>query len=639
MSFSNNKIHYHGYDPASDAYKGSSAAKYNKDPDMYCAFAYTDPTISGNNVSVTVDTCWLLSTDTDNAYFGHGIHMRAIIGGVASSDLLYKPAGTSTWGSDDYKLKSPVTVTAPIPANGKIHFAIQVKCDDCGCPGQNDWVDIKGEDLTLGHTIIWDAFGGTFPDTGLDTKTSTNVPAGQPMSNYIPKTNPSVSADIVFDRWTTDSDGTHPIPSTTPNNDVRYYAQYVVKTEVNFNYAGGKDNQGSTSRLIIANSGDKVKYDRIVSRTGYDFVGWKAEWGDNHIYKDMAAVIDTSSGLGRYNLTAQWKLQDRGKILYETYGGEPEPPPQVITTDPSSYTVSKLVPKKKITLILDPQGGTVNPSKFILEMVCKGYFKGTGHVLYKFGDTIKPPPTTGFTLYAQYDPAAYLGPNPTPTRSDGAKFIGWFSNPDGTGKELKPGDTFTEDATYYAQWEQKLVYNANGATREGGAQGQSNTYPDVEQEISAAKVKMLTQDETFPDASWEFLGWSTNKNASTPQWPAGRTNKYTGSGGTIYAIWKKPDVTVTFNYKGGLDGSNSSGPKKVKVPWGGSATPPTGMHWPNTAGKKPKEFQGWMGKYTNVTYNTTVYAMWEGSPIKIWTGTKWIPYFAGVALTEWNGGN
>lgn len=645
MAFSKNKIHFHGNNPSSDSYKGSSASKYNKAPDLYCAFSYGDPTVNNGKVTVRVNTCWLLASSTDGAstFFGFSIKMRAILGSSVSNVFINKPASDSTWGSNDYKLNAPFSITADIPSSGKIHFAIQVMCENCGCTaGQNTWQDVVGQDLSLGYTITWDAQGGHFAD-GSSTKKSTNVPAGADMSKYEPD-NPSLVGTVdgwYFDRWTTDVTGNTTIPAKTEAKNVTYYAQYYQELVVHFNYNNGTDGTIRSEWNEYVSPGDSVTFKYTLTRSGYEFAGWKDET-DGTIYPNMDVTI--SNIQRRYNLTAQWNRLVTGQLHYDTQGGTPIPLDQDLTDDPASRKINdRIIPEKKIKIrfrVVETGGSGPNPNDVTLTMPLDYYSPDRGSVKYQPGDSVPQSWKQG-TLTAIYKNATFTSMSlpPDPTHPEGLRFIGWATQTSGYGNiGTKSSNilpiTLSSDTTYYAIWEQKLEYDPNGAIRKGGNPGSTDEYTRVDADRNA---KLADGAQIFPDCAWPFLGWDEDPDVNTPTYAKGDT--YRGSGGVLYAIWKRPDVKVTFEYTGGYDGSNSKGPKTVTVRYGGSATPPSGMHWVAKPGEKRYSFAGWIGKYRNVTYDTTVRASWEYSPVYIWTGDQWIAYFAGVALTEWRNNN
>ncbi|MCR5454517.1 MAG: InlB B-repeat-containing protein [Bacteroidales bacterium] len=87
----------------------------------------------------------------------------------------------------------------------------------------------------------------------------------------------------------------------------------------------------------------------------------------------------------------------------------------------------------------------------------------------------------------------------------------------GSGTGTEEGGNGSEQTTEYT-----LTFDVNGATGS----------------IDALK---FTSETTIPDASvltyaeHSFLGWSTDKNATTAQYKSG--DKYTGKSATLYAVW------------------------------------------------------------------------------------------------------
>ena len=113
---------------------------------------------------------------------------------------------------------------------------------------------------------------------------------------------------------------------------------------------------------------------------------------------------------------------------------------------------------------------------------------------------------------------------------------------------------------------------------------------------------------------WEFVGWSTNPSAASPQYRPG--SQYTGDTSiTLYAVYQGPTYTVTFE-----DGYSGKVLKTEEVPYGGSATPP-----PNPS-RPGYRFYGWVGNYQDVRADTHVYALWEIAFIWIMSSQGWIPY-------------
>ena len=75
---------------------------------------------------------------------------------------------------------------------------------------------------------------------------------------------------------------------------------------------------------------------------------------------------------------------------------------------------------------------------------------------------------------------------------------------------------------------------------------------DVNGATGSIEAIKFTSDAKLPDASvvtydrHSFLGWSTDKNATTPEYEAGAT--YNGKTATLYAVWTEVfKITYTFN--------------------------------------------------------------------------------------------
>ena len=100
--------------------------------------------------------------------------------------------------------------------------------------------------------------------------------------------------------------------------------------------------------------------------------------------------------------------------------------------------------------------------------------------------------------------------------------------------------------TLYAVWKvntYKITYNANGGS---GAPGvQSYTYA-ASGTITLSSVKPIR-------TGYSFLGWSTNKSATTATYGAGAAyNRNITANVTLYAIWKINTYTITYNANGGV---------------------------------------------------------------------------------------
>ena len=123
-----------------------------------------------------------------------------------------------------------------------------------------------------------------------------------------------------------------------------------------------------------------------------------------------------------------------------------------------------------------------------------------------------------------------------PTRT-GYTFLGWSTNKSATTATYGAGAAYSKniakDVTLYAVWKintYKITYNANGGS---GAPGvQSYTYA-ASGTIALSSVKPTR-------TGYAFLGWSTNKSATTATYGAGAAYKRNNTNNiTLYAVWKR----------------------------------------------------------------------------------------------------
>lgn len=132
---------------------------------------------------------------------------------------------------------------------------------------------------------------------------------------------------------------------------------------------------------------------------------------------------------------------------------------------------------------------------------------------------------------------------------DGYTFTGWNEASNGSktdwtsyiGKDWKW--TYTNSITLYAQWRLNtytISYNANGGS--GAPASQTKTHG-----------QNLTLSSTKPiKTNYNFLGWSTNQNASVPEYSAGGVCS-TNANTTLYAVWElaywAPKITNVFVHR------------------------------------------------------------------------------------------
>ncbi len=199
---------------------------------------------------------------------------------------------------------------------------------------------------------------------------------------------------------------------------------------------------------------------------------------------------------------------------------------------------------------------------------------GTG-TAYKSGDTFVMP-NNSVDLYAQWSANGYTviynSNNATGTKTNETVskayeyksnvtvaentfapseekyvFVSWNTKADGTGKEFKPGETFTmpaQDVVLYAQWKNKylgvefgVIYDGNGGTYEEGK---------TEKRVGALYESTVEIEANFFDREgYNFVSWNTEPDGSGTSYAAGDTFVMGASDVRVYAQWQKKAAPKT----------------------------------------------------------------------------------------------
>lgn len=186
---------------------------------------------------------------------------------------------------------------------------------------------------------------------------------------------------------------------------------------------------------------------------------------------------------------------------------------------------------------------------------------------------------------------------PTCTRTQ-CNFVGWD----------KSLTNITADTTITAIWDYIIKYDI------------SELYMSLEDQIKHKNqtLKLSSVNLSSENPGKTHSGWATSKGGSAVYALGG--NYTANAPDTLYPAWgaSSQTFTVKFDLNGGT--SSGGGALTQTVKYGGSATPP------NDPVKSGRRFSGWLGSYTNVTSDRTIKALWDASPLWIFTGTKWIPF-------------
>lgn len=290
-------------------------------------------------------------------------------------------------------------------------------------------------------------------------------------------------------------------------------SEYVVTFHQNATYSDTKTNQ------IIVSKGQKIKASDIQTnlatwdykKTGYGFAGWGVySWGSIADYEIDADITPT----GDMDLYAIYKLNKQ--ITFERHGDGTETGTQ-----------------DKVDAIYDAKTKT---------------YKATAPTC-----TLTK---TGYWCYGW-------------TTSNSIKVIDKTVQ---AGKIIKVGDTITKsdsyyDDTYYPVWASEyytINYDTNGGSNISPTKVKT-TYDNLEIQAGVFTCKYdIPITTTEPTRSgYVFWGWETKKYADGAykqnySGALGGTLCYAGTNTTLYAVWQKATVTITYNTKNSYPASIES---------------------------------------------------------------------------------
>lgn len=134
----------------------------------------------------------------------------------------------------------------------------------------------------------------------------------------------------------------------------------------------------------------------------------------------------------------------------------------------------------------------------------------------------------------------------------GYTFVGWNSNPNGTGTSFGASATYSFKAavTLYAQWRKTPTFTVRFAANGGRGTMRSET----------RSVPTALSANRFTRAGYTFVGWNTAANRGGVAYRAGATYPFSSST-TLYAEWNKVKSVVP---PPAIDASASFGPFAAK---------------------------------------------------------------------------
>ena len=413
-----------------------------------------------------------------------------------------------------------------------------------------------------------------------------------------------------FDRWNTASDGSGKFYNDGAlmdiTEDLDLYAQWVANVHtVTFLPNGGA---GTMDAERFPYGSVQTLRMNAFEREGYEFTGWKDAGGTD--YTDGQSVT-ISADLA---LTAQWSLIPY-TIIYDLAGGT------ISGTNPGTYTVESAA----ITLI--------NPTR-------TGYtfsgWQGAGLSGTVPSVTI-PAGSTGDRDYtavwtANTYTVAFVSNGGTGSMADqnftydvpqalsplgftreGFTFVGWYTNPDGTGTSYEDGESVHNltdrngvTVSLYAVWTEKptqtITFEPNG-----GAEAAYH------QKVIRGSGTALSPNQ-FTRVGYTFSGWNTAANGSGTPF-AENSSVILVNDMTLYAQWEPIPLTVSFDTNGGT-GSMPDQTFAYEVPQALNA---------HAFEREGFGFTGWNtaadgtgtgytdGQTISITADLTLYAQWKAN--------------------------
>lgn len=604
MAYSNNEIKIHGL----------GLPYYAQLPSVYISLTVSDVSRSGDTISCTVNAS-LNSLQSPN-YYGYSIKVYAQLDNGSAVQLIEKPNTPNQWGGGQFGLGTKTVSSTNKTSSCTLKILMSSNCGchaSAGTPGPMQVV--KSISMTAPSAVkytlslntgivppfttrgIASFTGAGEYESGTVAFTTATALPGYTLSHY-----KGTATDGTTQTWTIDGGKTSDTDgwSMVRNRSVTVYATPNAYTIFYKRNASPDDTVGSASTKKYYN--EKVTpmstTGSWLSRPGYTCIGWNTKPDGSGEWHNTEWVYTT---LGNLTLYAQWEGNPY-TVTYDANGGSGAPAPQTKTNGVSlTLTSAKPTTSKQVKLTFNPNGGSVNPTSAtrtcsFLRWNTRPDGTGTN---YNSGSTYTE--DAAVTLYAIWSSVS-AGELPVPTRAN-CIFTDWYTAVDG-GSKVTSTSTFSQDTTIYARWNYIVKYNLNGGYIGDSADDDSNI-PDA--------IKRHNEDLKLTDIQPQksgliFKGWARTSTATVPEYLAGST--YTNNAPTtLYAVYGVRSYTVNFDLRGGI--YTGGGALVQTVEHGKNAV------LPNNPTREGKVFKGWIGNYQSIQQDTTICALWNGSPVWI----------------------
>ena len=333
--------------------------------------------------------------------------------------------------------------------------------------------------------------------------------------------------------------------------------------KLTFNKNDGTATPEETSQYVKYGSkpsysyyGNGTNYNKLkpntFTRENYEFLGWA-----NSSYATSAAYTDAQTDVyftANTTLYAVWQYKGPVVITFDGNGGKDS---DGNTTATQTITANTYTELKANTFAKENYGFA-------------GWAKTSTATYRQYDDkeSVKfSEPTV--TLYAVWKPnpvitfngngGATSGGETTATQSipygvstalnenpftkAGSTFLGWSKYASGTSAQYNDKESITirVDTTLYAIWKDDIVltFNANGGVG-------SDITKNVAYDTTSSSYKFTVPENTFTRAGYVFMGWGTSASSTSASYKAGESAS-AQENKTLYAIWAKESVTVTFD--------------------------------------------------------------------------------------------
>ena len=288
----------------------------------------------------------------------------------------------------------------------------------------------------------------------------------------------------------------------------------------------------------------------IPQRSGYAFIQWKVRGTNVTVQPGQTFynVKDYANSSKDVFFEAQWGYL----VKFDTNGGSWGPSDMIL--EGGDITIPSDVPVKSGSAFIQWKVKGTNiagrPGQTFYNV--QDYLDNQGVLTFvaEWGYTIKFDANGGVGEPSEMvsDGGNVTIPSEEPERA-GYSFIQWKVK--GTNTAGRPNQTFyniqdyVDDSgvlTFVAEWGYTITYNANGG------------FDAPSSEVKVEGGTIYLSGEIPQRAGYNFLGWSTNSNATTPTYQAGAAFSENGNI-TLYAVWEKEKEVYTISYdaNGGIN--------------------------------------------------------------------------------------